>query len=335
MDRRILSLAREVDPRYAHAIPREAEAMLLLEQLGETPQEVQETLQQATLRWHLRRRLAFGSQLVLAPDEYDLFRRLARRVSPTLYRVRGLDRPTPFVEDIAVPPDRLPDFITAMHQALRTRQVTASFFAHAGHGQLHIRPFLNLRDPAHLRMMPELASDLYEHALALGGTMAGEHGCGLSRTWFMRRQFGPLYDVFREVKRIFDPANLLNPGKVVADVPQPLVKNLRRSLLGAGEEPEPAEPGPLPQQRRPRQRLNHSARPSRRSNCISPGPNRSPTPPTAATAVDVAEPNRPNRGCVPSFASLLAKKPRPGPKPTCCGRSPPISLRPRPCSAPR
>src|SRR4029453_6647358 len=63
--------------------------------------------------------------------------------------------------------------------------------------------------------------------LAVGGTISGEHGSGLSRTWYVRKQFGPLYDVFREVKRIFDPQNILNPGKVVADVPQPITKNLR------------------------------------------------------------------------------------------------------------
>ena len=227
MDRRILRLARDLDPRYAAAIPRDAEAMLLVEQQAGEQREVIESLQQTALRWQRKRRLAFGFHLALAPEEYDLFRRLARRVSPTLYRVPGPERPVPFVEDMAVPPDVLPDFLLKMQKILQTHQVTASFFAHAGHGQLHVRPFLNLGDPKHQQTMQALANDLYEEVLAVGGTISGEHGCGLSRTWFVQRQFGPLYDVFREVKRIFDPANLLNPGKVVADVPQPLTKNLR------------------------------------------------------------------------------------------------------------
>ena len=75
--------------------------------------------------------------------------------------------------------------------------------------------------------MQALADELYEEVFKVGGTISGEHGSGLSRTWFLRKQFGPLYDVFREVKRIFDPHNLLNPGKVIADVPQPITKNLR------------------------------------------------------------------------------------------------------------
>jgi FAD/FMN-containing dehydrogenase/Fe-S oxidoreductase len=227
VDRRILSLARDVDERYARAIPRDAEAMLMIEQHADDEREIIESLQQAVIRWQRRRRLAFGFHMALAPEEFDAFRRLARRVSPTLYRVQGVERPTPFVEDIAVPPEALPDFLVRLQNVLKSHQVTASFFAHAGHGQLHVRPFLNLADSADVRKMQALADELYDEVFKVGGTISGEHGSGLSRTSFLRKQFGPLYDVFREVKRIFDPQNLLNPGKVVADVPQPITKNLR------------------------------------------------------------------------------------------------------------
>ncbi|HMC09874.1 MAG TPA: FAD-linked oxidase C-terminal domain-containing protein, partial [Pirellulaceae bacterium] len=227
MDRRILTLARDIDPRYAQAIPRDAEAMLMIEQQADDEREVIDSLQQAVIRWQRRKRLAFGFHMALAPDEYDAFRRLARRVSPTLYRVQGAERPTPFVEDISVPPESLPDFLVRLQNVLKSHQVTASFFAHAGHGQLHVRPFLNLADPNDVRKMQALADELYEEVFKVGGTISGEHGSGLSRTWFLRKQFGPLYDVFREVKRIFDSHNLLNPGKVIADVPQPITKNLR------------------------------------------------------------------------------------------------------------
>ncbi|ADB17012.1 D-lactate dehydrogenase (cytochrome) [Pirellula staleyi DSM 6068] len=234
MDRRILTLARDTDPRYAAIIPRDAEAMLLVEQQSDDAAEVVDSLQQVAMHWQRKRRLAFDTKLVQSPDDCDALRRMARRVSPTLYRVAGPERPTPFIEDIAVPPDRLADFVVRMQNTLKAHQVTASLFAHAGHGQLHVRPFLNLADPAHVRKMHAIASELYQQVLDVGGTISGEHGCGLSRTWFVKRQCGPLYDVLREVKRIFDPQNLLNPGKVVADVPQPLVKNLR-SFAAAGE----------------------------------------------------------------------------------------------------
>ncbi len=227
MDRRILTLARDIDPRYAQSIPREAEAMLMVEQQGEESGVVLESLQEVAARWQRRRRLAFDFHLAISPDEFDLFRRLARRVSPTLHRVQGHERPVPFVEDFAVPTTAMADFVPRVQRVLQTRQATASVFAHAGHGQFHIRPFMDVTNPQHQRRMQDLANDLYAEVLAVNGTISGEHGCGLSRTWAVRKQYGPLYDVFREVKRIFDPGNLLNPGKIVADVPQPLIKNLR------------------------------------------------------------------------------------------------------------
>ena len=121
----------------------------------------------------------------------------------------------------------LPEFLVRLQNVLKAQQVTATLFAHAAHGQLHVRPFLDLANPVHVRKMQELAIALYEEVLKVGGTISGEHGEGLSRSWFSQRQHGPLYDVFREIKRIFDPQNILNPGKVVADAPQPLTKNLR------------------------------------------------------------------------------------------------------------
>jgi FAD/FMN-containing dehydrogenase/Fe-S oxidoreductase len=227
MDRRLLTLARDVDPRYATVIPREAEALLLVEVQGDDDTAVRDHLQQVVraLRW--RSRLAFDVHSCHDTEDIDLYRRLVRRVVPTLYRIKGVARPIPFVEDIAVPPDQLAPFLNDLQTVLKSHGVTASLFGHAGHGQLHLRPFLNPADPADVRKMQEFASELYEQVLACGGTISGEHGAGLSRTWFLKRQYGPLYDVFREVKRIFDPQNLLNPGKVSAEVPQPLSKNLR------------------------------------------------------------------------------------------------------------
>jgi Fe-S oxidoreductase len=82
--------------------------------------------------------------------------------------------------------------------------------------------------------MSQLASDLYDEVLAVGGTISGEHADGLSRTPFIRRQYGPLVDVFREVKRIFDPQDIFNPGKIVSDDENLLVSNLRHLTVPGG-----------------------------------------------------------------------------------------------------
>ena len=127
-----------------------------------------------------------------------------------------------------------------MQNVLKRHQVTASLFGHAGHGQLHIRPFLDPNDPEHVKTMAALATDLYEAVFQVGGTISGEHGDGLSRTQFVQRQYGELYPVLREVKRIFDPQNVLNPGKVIGDDPDLMTRNLaadRRVVMPAAASP--------------------------------------------------------------------------------------------------
>ncbi len=236
MDRRIVNIARETDVRYDVLLPADAEAVLLVEYQGETRREVEDGINQMLQSLSRRRRLTFGSHVALEPEDVQLCWGLATNVVPRLYRLKGSARPIPFVEDIAVPPERLPEFLVALQNTLKKHQVTASLFGHAAHGQLHIRPFLNLADPADIRRMQDLARDLYEHVLKMQGTISGEHGDGLSRSWYVREQYGPLYDVFRQLKRIFDPQNIFNPGKIVDDVAQPLTQHLRQTDL-----PQPSQ----------------------------------------------------------------------------------------------
>lgn len=244
MDRRLLSIAREADSRYEALIPRNAEAMLLVECEGDDMEQLRDRLQQLVVRLQRRKRLAFETRLAFEEDEIEFYWQLSRRVVPTLYRLRGQTRALPFVEDIAVPPPVLPEFLVKLQNVLKQHQVTASLFAHAGHGQLHIRPFLDLSNPDDVRKIQELATDLYAEVLSVGGTISGEHGDGLSRTWFVQQQYGPLYEVFRDVKRLFDPQNVLNPGKIVADVPQPPARNLRHVGLATTLSPQSTAEGP-------------------------------------------------------------------------------------------
>lgn len=245
MDRRLLSIARDTDVRYDLLIPRNAEAMLLVEVQGEDQDEVRQRLRDVTVRIQRRKRLAFDSRLALEEEEFALFWQLVRRVVPGLYSLKGSSRPLPFVEGIAVPPTELPDFLVQMQNVLKSHQVTAALFAHAAQGQLHMRPFLDLASPENVQKMQDVAVDLYEKVLECGGTVSGEHADGLSRSWFNRQQFGPLYDVFAQIKRLFDPQNILNPGKIVADAPQPLTANLRtvRMRRGAEQDSRTGAPG--------------------------------------------------------------------------------------------
>jgi FAD/FMN-containing dehydrogenase/Fe-S oxidoreductase len=142
-----------------------------------------------------------------------------------------------FVEDTAVPPDRLRDFIERFLALIRRHGTTAGVYAHASVGCLHVRPVINLKTEQGVRTFVAIAQEVADLVLEFGGALSGEHGDGLVRSPFLRQMFGPvLYDVFREIKRTFDPMGILNPGKIV-DAP-PITANLR---FGAGyRTPTPA-----------------------------------------------------------------------------------------------
>jgi anaerobic glycerol-3-phosphate dehydrogenase C subunit len=232
MDRRHLSLAREADVRYELLIPQAAEAVLLIEASGDEAVEVGERLQQMIRVAAIDTRLAAGAHVADDDTESVLFWNLARRFVPTLYKLQGRRRAVPCIEDIAVPVHALPVFLRHLQDTLKREEVTASVFGHAGHGQLHVRPLLDLTSPTDIVRMEKLASELYEKVWLLGGTISGEHGDGLSRTPFLSRQFGPLMNVFRELKRMFDPQGIMNPGKKVPLPGMRMTHNLRRTYAG-------------------------------------------------------------------------------------------------------
>ena len=140
--------------------------------------------------------------------------------------MKGDAKSISFVEDTAVAPARLRDYIARFLDIVKRHGSTTGVYAHASVGCLHVRPVVNMKTEAGVRQFEAIADDIAELVLEYGGALSGEHGDGLVRGPFMARMFGPeLYEAFRTVKRTFDPAGLFNPGKIV-DAP-PLTANLR------------------------------------------------------------------------------------------------------------
>ncbi|MBM3465020.1 MAG: FAD-binding protein, partial [Armatimonadetes bacterium] len=145
---------------------------------------------------------------------------------PLLLSMPGDRKPVAFVEDTAVAPERLAEFVKRFGEVVAEHGTEASFYAHASVGCLHIRPLLNLRSGGDVDRMRRMSEDIFELVVQFDGCMSGEHGDGLSRSMYNERQFGPqLYEAFRQVKRAFDPRGLMNPGKIV-DAPT-LTEHLR------------------------------------------------------------------------------------------------------------
>src|SRR5207249_6882332 len=131
-----------------------------------------------------------------------------------------------FVEDTAVAPEHLRDYIEEFLGVVARHGTRAGVYAHASVGCLHVRPVVDLKTQEGVDRFEAIAADVADLVLKYGGALSGEHGDGLVRSPFQEKMFGPvLYQAFRELKRTFDPLGLLNPGKIV-DAP-PLASNLR------------------------------------------------------------------------------------------------------------
>ena len=227
VDRRLLTMARETNSDYQRLIPSDAEAMLLVEFDAADDASLREKLEHLQNRIQHRKKLAFDVRVSTQKQERDLFWHLVRRVVPSLYRLRGLRRAVPFIEDIAVAPERLPEFLKRLHAVLNDHDITASIFSHTPQGMVHIRPFLNLAFEKDIARMKPLAKSVFGLTLDMNGSISGSQGDGLGRTWFLRSQYTQLHPVFSQIKSIFDPQNTLNPGKIVGLPYSDLTDNLR------------------------------------------------------------------------------------------------------------
>jgi Fe-S oxidoreductase len=142
----------------------------------------------------------------------------------------GTRRPLAFVEDTAVDPAHLAAYTERFKALLDRHGLAAGFYGHASVGCLHVRPFVDVTDPAQVATMRAVATEVKDLVAEYGGVNSSEHGDGLVRSEFNRSIFGDdLYQAMREVKHLFDPANVMNPGKIV-DSPS-MTENLRDPAL--------------------------------------------------------------------------------------------------------
>ena len=143
-----------------------------------------------------------------------------------MMNVPGDAKPLPFVEDTAVSPHVLPEFVRRFDSIVRKHGTEAGYYGHASVGCLHIRPLINLKNQEGIDRMVAISDEISDLVLEFGGSMSGEHGDGLVRSGYNEKMFGSqIYQAFRDVKTTFDPKRIMNPGKIV-DSP-PMTENLR------------------------------------------------------------------------------------------------------------
>jgi FAD/FMN-containing dehydrogenase/Fe-S oxidoreductase len=141
---------------------------------------------------------------------------------------RTYSRAIAFIEDLSVAPAQLYSFMSKFCAYLKSKGKEAGIYGHVGSGCMHVRPYINLRDSQDAALMHQMILDVSDLVLEHGGSLSGEHGDGLIRSWLNKKMFGEkIYRAFEELKSAFDPTHQMNPGKIV-DGP-PLLNNLRTS----------------------------------------------------------------------------------------------------------
>jgi FAD/FMN-containing dehydrogenase/Fe-S oxidoreductase len=216
-DKMVLNLARGniEQSRKLGFVQGTPDSLLMVEYAGESEADVKDQVERLeTLR--RREKIGYASTLAFKPEEVKAIWGVRKAGLGLLLGIKGDKKPIAFVEDTAVAPAKLPEFIKRFREVVARHDTIAGYYGHCSVGCMHIRPLINLKDESEMHKMVSIANAISDLVLEFNGSMSGEHGDGLARSHFNLKLFGPaLYDAFRQIKRAFDPKNLMNPGKIV------------------------------------------------------------------------------------------------------------------------
>jgi len=216
-DKMILNLARGniVQSQRLGFVQGNPSSLLMVEYAGDTEAQVKEQvykLEEVRKAQHI----GYAATLAFKPEEVKAVWGVRKAGLGLLLGTKGDKKPIAFVEDTAVAPAKLPEFIKRFREIITRHDAIAGYYGHCSVGCMHIRPLIDLKEASEMKKMVSIADAISDLVLEFNGAMSGEHGDGLARSHFNQKLFGAvLYEAFRQVKRVFDPKNLMNPGKIV------------------------------------------------------------------------------------------------------------------------
>jgi FAD/FMN-containing dehydrogenase/Fe-S oxidoreductase len=165
-----------------------------------------------------KRQLGRRRRMLRNATEMNLVWNLRKAGLALLTGCPGSAKPVTCIEDTAIRPERLPEYVAALQGILRPLGVEACFYGHAASGLLHVRPVLDLHNPSGRAALRHISDEVSALVRQFGGSLAAEHGVGIARTEYLADHLGPaLMRITRDIKSLFDPGNRLNPGKLIDD----------------------------------------------------------------------------------------------------------------------
>ncbi|MGH7495644.1 MAG: FAD-binding and (Fe-S)-binding domain-containing protein [bacterium] len=227
LDRPILHMAAQNLALRPHCtfVEGDPAGVLLIEFFGETSAEIAERV--VRLEEEMRsQHKAYVCTRALTAEEQARVWYVRKAGLGLLMGMKGELKPVEFIEDAAVPVEVMPQYLREVADLIQRHNREVTMYAHASVGLVHVRTRLNLKQEEDVKIMRRISEATLDLVLKYGGMMSGEHGDGLVRSYLNPKFFGPsLYQTFRELKRVFDPQGLMNPGKIVDA--QSIEENLR------------------------------------------------------------------------------------------------------------
>ncbi len=163
------------------------------------------------------------------PQEQALLWKIRHSAAAVIWQDQGSAKALPIIEDGVVPVEKLPEFLEAAYALFKKNNLEIAVWGHAGNANLHMQPFLDLSNTSDRQKVFRLMDEFYQMVIDMGGSSSGEHNDGRLRAPYLPKLYGqPLYDLFVEVKKIFDPYDILNPGVKIGVTRQDQLKYLRQ-----------------------------------------------------------------------------------------------------------
>lgn len=238
LDRTVLNLSREnlTTKRACHFLEGDAAAILIVEFYSDTFENVMERPRHM-IKMLKEKGLGYAYPLFPEGKEYEDVWLIRKKGLGLMLGLKGEAKPLPFIEDSGIPIEVLPEYIERVLKLCEENETPVAMYAHASVGVIHVRPILDLRKEIEIERFKAISEGTFQMVQEYGGSWSGEHGDGLVRSFYNERYFGTeLYQVFKEIKALFDPKNRMNPGKIV-DSP-PIDQNLRYGAIYQDLEPD-------------------------------------------------------------------------------------------------
>jgi FAD/FMN-containing dehydrogenase/Fe-S oxidoreductase len=184
------------------------------------------------------RKIGLRTKILTDPAQMNLVWSVRKSGLSLLTGCIGSAKPVAFIEDAAVRPAQLPEYVRGLQSIMKPLGLEASYYGHAASGLLHVRPVLDLHSATDLKKFRQVADQTSALVRQFKGSLSAEHGVGTARTEYMREQLGDdLLSVLREIKRAFDPKNIFNPGKIFEDGRHRIDNHLRENFTRSPDLP--------------------------------------------------------------------------------------------------